>query len=37
MDCPLSLFGIITLVWHDFNNWQQIQALGNVPHREIFA
>ena len=29
------LFGIITLVWHDFNNWQQIRALGNVPHREI--
>ena len=31
------LFGIVTLVWHDFNNWQQIQALGNVPHREILA
>jgi uncharacterized membrane protein YphA (DoxX/SURF4 family) len=30
-------FGIITLVWHDFNNWQQIQVLGNVPHREIFV
>jgi hypothetical protein len=30
-------FGIITLVWHDFNNWQQIRALGNVPHREIFV
>jgi uncharacterized membrane protein YphA (DoxX/SURF4 family) len=29
------LFGIITVVWHDFNNWQQIRALGNVPHREI--
>ena len=29
------LFGIITLDWHDFNNWQQIRALGNVPHREI--
>jgi uncharacterized membrane protein YphA (DoxX/SURF4 family) len=28
-------FGIITLVWHDFNNWQQIRALGNVPYREI--
>lgn len=28
-------FGVITLVWHDFNNWQQIRALGNVPHREI--
>jgi uncharacterized membrane protein YphA (DoxX/SURF4 family) len=30
-------FGIITFVWHDFNNWQQIQALGDVPHREILA
>jgi uncharacterized membrane protein YphA (DoxX/SURF4 family) len=30
-------FGIITFVWHDFNNWQQIRALGNVPHREIFV
>jgi uncharacterized membrane protein YphA (DoxX/SURF4 family) len=28
-------FGVIALVWHDFNNWQQIRALGNVPHREI--
>jgi uncharacterized membrane protein YphA (DoxX/SURF4 family) len=31
------LFGIITLVWHDFNTWQQIRALGNVPHREILV
>jgi uncharacterized membrane protein YphA (DoxX/SURF4 family) len=30
-------FGVITLVWHDFNNWQQIRALGNVPHREILV
>jgi len=30
-------FGIITLVWHDFNNWQQIRALGDVPHREILV
>jgi uncharacterized membrane protein YphA (DoxX/SURF4 family) len=30
-------FGIITFVWHDFNNWQQIRALGNVPHREILG
>jgi uncharacterized membrane protein YphA (DoxX/SURF4 family) len=30
-------FGIITLVWHDFNNWQQIRALGNVPHHEILV
>jgi hypothetical protein len=31
------LFGVITLAWHDFNNWQQIRALGNVPHREILV
>ena len=31
------VFGIITLVWHDFNTWQQIRALGNVPHREILV
>jgi uncharacterized membrane protein YphA (DoxX/SURF4 family) len=30
-------FGIITLVWHDFNTWQQVRALGNVPHREILV
>ena len=30
-------FGVITLVWHDFNTWQQIRALGNVPHREILV
>ena len=30
-------FGIITLVWHDFNTWQQIRALGNLPHREILV
>jgi uncharacterized membrane protein YphA (DoxX/SURF4 family) len=30
-------FCIVTFVWHDFNNWQQIQALGNVPHREILV
>jgi uncharacterized membrane protein YphA (DoxX/SURF4 family) len=30
-------FGVITFVWHDFNNWQQIRALGSVPHREILA
>lgn len=29
-------FGVIALVWHDFNGpWQQIRALGNIPHREI--
>ena len=30
-------FGIVTLAWHDFNNWQQIRALGDVPHREILV
>jgi len=30
-------FGIVTLAWHDFNNWQQIGALGDVPHREILV
>src|SRR5580698_8620820 len=30
-------FGIITLVWNDFNGWQQIRPLGNVPHREILV
>ena len=30
-------FGLIGLWWHDFNTWQQINALGNVPHREVFA
>lgn len=28
-------FGVIAFVWHDFNDWQQIRVLGNVPHREI--
>jgi uncharacterized membrane protein YphA (DoxX/SURF4 family) len=30
-------FGVLTFVWHDFNDWQQIRPLGNVPHREILA
>jgi uncharacterized membrane protein len=30
-------FGIITLVWHDFNTWQQIRVFGNIPHREILV
>ena len=30
-------FGVFALVWHDFNIWQQIRALGNVPHREILV
>lgn len=28
-------FAVIALVWRDFNTWQQIRALGNVPHREV--
>jgi hypothetical protein len=31
------LFVVITFVWRDFNNCQQIQALGNVPRREILV
>jgi hypothetical protein len=31
------LFGVFTLWWRDFNTWQQIRPLGNVPHREILA
>jgi len=30
-------FGLTTLVWRDFNIWQQIRALGNVSHREILV
>lgn len=30
-------FGVITLVWHDFNTWQQIQPLGNIPQREVLV
>ena len=28
-------FGVIAFAWHDFNNWQQIRALGSFPHHEI--
>ena len=28
-------FGVITLVWRDFNIWQQTRPLGNVAHREV--
>jgi uncharacterized membrane protein YphA (DoxX/SURF4 family) len=32
------LFGVISVVWHEFGApWQQIQVLGNVPHREILV
>ncbi|MGH9530431.1 MAG: hypothetical protein ACRD2S_11000, partial [Terriglobales bacterium] len=30
-------FGVITLVWRDFNTWQQIRPLGSIPHREILV
>ncbi|MFZ0799174.1 MAG: hypothetical protein WCA13_19625 [Terriglobales bacterium] len=30
-------FGVFALVWHDFNEWQQIRPLGNVPHSEILV
>ncbi len=30
-------FGVITLVWGDFNSWQQIRPLSNVPHREFLV
>src|SRR5215469_4164818 len=31
-------FGVIALVWRDFNSpWQQIRVFGNVPHREILV
>lgn len=30
-------FALCALAWHDFNIWQQIRSLGNVPHREILA
>ncbi len=25
-------FGLTTFYWHDFNIWQQIGPLGNLPH-----
>lgn len=31
------LFGVIALVWHDFNIWQQIRALGNVSDRSALV
>ena len=32
------MFGVISLVWRDFGApWQQIQFLGDVPHREILV
>ena len=32
------LFGVISVVWHDFGRpWQQIQVLGDVPHRAVLV
>ncbi|HKF04197.1 MAG TPA: hypothetical protein VKB49_17885 [Candidatus Sulfotelmatobacter sp.] len=31
------LFGVVALVWHDFNIWQQIRALGAVEHRGMLV
>ncbi len=33
----LSLLASSPLAWHDFNGWQQIRPLGNVPHCEILV
>lgn len=30
-------FGVLALVWRDFNTWQQIRALGKFPHRVILV
>ena len=30
-------FAVITFIWHDFNGWQQIRALGDVRHREVLV
>jgi hypothetical protein len=31
------LFGVVALLWHDFNIWQQIRPLGDVTHRGILV
>ncbi len=31
------VFGVCALVWHDFNTWQQVRPLGDLPHRATFA
>jgi uncharacterized membrane protein len=31
------LFGICAIVFHDFNLWQQIKPLGNLPIRELLV
>jgi uncharacterized membrane protein YphA (DoxX/SURF4 family) len=30
-------FGVIDVVWHQFNIWQQIRPLGNIGHPEILV
>lgn len=30
-------FGICAIVWHDFNLWQQIKPLGNLPFQELLV
>jgi uncharacterized membrane protein YphA (DoxX/SURF4 family) len=30
-------FGVVALIWRDFNGWQQARVLGNIPHREILV
>ena len=29
------VFGVVAIAFHEFNTWEQIRPLGNVPHREI--
>ena len=31
------VFGLTGFYWRNFNTWQQINALGNVAHREVLA
>lgn len=31
------LFGVVALVWHDFNIWQQIRPLGDAAHRGMLV
>ncbi len=30
-------FGLVTLVWHSFNNWHQIRVFGNLPYEDTLA
>ncbi|MHB8579327.1 MAG: hypothetical protein ACYDA4_05640 [Ignavibacteriaceae bacterium] len=30
-------FGVITLAWHDLNNWYQVPALENILRGEVLA